>query len=70
MGCRQWSCPTPTGLDLNMQKLLAALFAALLMLGGVACTVDADDEDGTEAEVEVDAEEEVEVEEEPVEGES
>ena len=61
--------PDPNRMDLNMQKLLAALFAALLMLGGVACTVDADDDEGTEAEVEVE-EEPVEVEEEPVEGES
>ena len=41
-----------------MQKLLAALFAALLMLGGAACTVDADDDEGgTEVEVEGEGEE-------------
>ena len=54
-----------------MQKLLAALFAALLMFGGVACTVDADDEgDGTDVQVEEETEVEVEDEEEPVEEES
>jgi len=40
-----------------LQKLLAALFAALLMFGGVACAVDADDDgEGTEVEVEDDDE--------------
>lgn len=49
-----------------MQKLLAALFAALMMLGGAACTVDADD-DGDGANVEVETTE-VQEGEEPVEG--
>ena len=51
------------------KRLLALLFAGLLAFGGVACTVDADDEgDGTD--VQVEEETEVEVEEEPVEEES
>lgn len=50
-----------------MQKLLAALFAVLMAFGGVACTVDADDDAEGGAEVEV---EQTEVQEEPVESES
>ena len=44
------------------KKLLALLFAGLLMLGGAACTVDADDDaDGGTVEVEEGGETEVEV---------